>query len=273
MNTCHLGRFSFKLPKQLALSTQEQTIYGVDVSSKNKGTVSTVQYWQSNLHKIKALGATNLSETDDILPDSPAVFYQPNSLSEDIINLVAQIESNGSILTAILQGNKNKKDEIVTTVRTVLKAYKHGDSSGFHVGSGVLTSAPDINEYATATYINEVNDIELEIDIEMAGYILEEDPLLDINEDIIALKEEGVDVDIIQKEPYDLGLLKGTKSILALSTKGEETLLNYMWFSAGETANPLKPEVLIKATMPKKGNAFFEEQWNNILDSLHFRES
>ena len=82
--------------------------------------------------------------------------------------------------------------------------------------------------------------------------------------------DDDFEIKLERQQNMTIANLPGKESVVEMNEKGEVSVI-YSWFSSGETANAMKPEISITASV-EKNNEAFKKDWNTLLASFSLRK-
>ena len=276
MKNWSLGRIDFDLSQQYKLLGRNQNIYYVDVTSTSISELKAEEVWRDKVKTIKAkhIKSGNKEETiriKEIEPNFKAIFYHTDTSSPELVKLEAQKSVKNSLLEMKFEGKTDKENDMIRGLSIIANAYHTDTPYGFNVGSGSVTSTPGLNEYARATFNDQVHKIDLNISTQVATTHLNQHPLHDIEDEIKGLTNDGIILKVLKNEDRSAAGFKGYEGIISLDDGKEEPQFRFTWFTPGETADSFKPEILIKVHGPLKNIDLFKATWEELLNSIKIR--
>lgn len=276
MKSFSLGRIDISIPSDFSFTGRTQTIYHVDASTIPLTNNTGSEIWTNRLDEIKQehIKAGNNHDSIEVQHTSSGlkvVFYNANPGYPDQTFLEAQQDLGDHILSLKYQGKSEKQENMLKLVSIVSDSYTQDIPYGFNIGRGSITSKPSRNEHASAGFVAKTNNIELFITTQTSGKYLSDHPLEDIDHEIEALSKEGVTLKVLKNYKKTIEGFEGYEGRIFVESQSEEPIFRFTWFYSGITADSFNPEILIKATGPKKHMDTFNHAWDEIIESLKMR--
>ncbi len=283
-----VGRLNFSLPKSFDVLGRYHNIYRVEVSAEPLVDalvdVTPQQFWQARVKALQDIHQSVGAKTDTFVETRievkgeantfhvPAAVYRSNATFLDNPTIETMYFAEREILKAIFHAAPGKESKILQLLALVVSDYRDNVSYGFNIGAGSLIGEPSANEKARISFEDSTLRCELMISTQTPGKHLEDGPLSGFSGNLLSKFFGDVSTRIARRESRELMSLRGEEGLLLTKDKtNNDSELTYTWFYPGETANPLKPEILIKMQCPKGNHQHCDQVWQGLLHSISMR--
>ena len=276
MKKWSLGRIDFSLPQDYVLVGRTQNIYYVDVLEKKLPANGIGAMWEATQVDVrkKHTGAgypESSIQTKEIEADFKVIFYKKNKSNPDLVSLLAMKTIDKTVLEMEFEGKVGKENDMQRGITIIAHAYQPGAVSGFSLGEGSITSTPGVNESSRASFRDNKNGMELNVSTHVATSYLNKHPLDDIDHEIKGLAQDDISLKVLKNEQREVAGFAGYEGLITFEGKDEPAQFRFTWFTPGVTADPFKPEILIKVHGPLGKMDDFKKVWDELLKSLKMR--
>ena len=167
-----------------------------------------------------------------------------------------------------LDGEAGRETTLETLVRNVLNAYVPGQSQGFCVGNGSITSEPGTNEHAGIGFEhNKVHGMEIFFDTQT---VKEPDTQIfsNLDEEKEVVNANGGKLTVLLDHQRLVSVLEGKEMRISVTSPNETPTVRFTWHFAGVPADSSRPMINIKAVAPTADQKSLETIWEGVLQSV-----